>query len=79
MACLSAKAPHAFYLREFITNFKIYERAYHASKFSGEMKNLNSVDFQDKCIKAYKFKRNFSAQKLSEHQILQIYSVARSK
>ena len=29
-------ALHAVYVREFITNFKIYERAYHASKFSGK-------------------------------------------
>ena len=34
---------------------------YHGLKFSGKMKNLNSVDFQGECIKAYKFKRNFSA------------------
>lgn len=44
------------------SNFKIYYQAYHGSKFSGKMKNLNSVDFQGECIKAHKFKRNFSAQ-----------------
>ena len=43
--------------------------AYHGSKFSGKMKNLNSVDFQGECIKAHKFKRNFSA-KISGTKIL---------
>ncbi|ERJ30720.1 hypothetical protein UNSWCS_1212 [Campylobacter concisus UNSWCS] len=38
--------------------------AYHGSKFSGKMKNLNSVDFQGECIKAHKFKRNSSAQNI---------------
>gem|GEM_PF-3564624 len=33
------------------------------------MKNLNSVDFQGECIKAHKFKRNFSA-KISGTKIL---------
>ena len=33
------------------------------------MKNLNSVDFQGECIKAYEFKRNSSARKLSGTKI----------
>ena len=51
------------------SNFKIYYQAYHGYKFSGKMKNLNSVDFQGECIKAYEFKRNSSARKLSGTKI----------
>ena len=67
VACVSAKALHAVYDKKTQANFKIYYQAYHASKFSGKMKNLNSVDFQGDCIKAHKFKRNFSAQNI-RHQ-----------
>ena len=32
-----ADALHAVYSKKASSNFKIYERAYHASKFSGEL------------------------------------------
>ena len=67
---LQCFALHAFYDKETQANFKIYYQAYHGSKFSGKIKNLNSVYFQGEYIKAHKFKRNFSARKLSGTKIL---------
>ena len=65
-----ATTKNLIFTKKVQSNFKIYYQAYHGSKFSGKIKNLNSVDFQDECIKAYKFKRNFSARKLSGTKIL---------
>ena len=64
-----ATTKNLIFTKKVQSNFKIYYQAYHGSKFSGKIKNLNSVDFQDECIKAYKFKRNFSARKLSGTKI----------
>ena len=57
-----ATTKNLIFTKKVQANFKIYYQAYHGSKFSGKMKNLNSVNFQGDCIKAHKFKRNFSAQ-----------------
>jgi len=61
VACVSAKALHA--VKKLVQILKL-DPAYHGSKFSGKIKNLNSVDFQGECVKAHKFKRNFSAQNI---------------
>ena len=64
-----APTKNLIFTKKVQANFKIYYQAYHGSKFSGKMKNLNSVNFQGDCIKAHKFKRNFSA-KISGTKIL---------
>ena len=61
VACVSAIALHA--VKKLVQILKL-DPAYHGSKFSDKMQNLNSVDFQGDCIKAHKFKRNFSAQNI---------------
>jgi len=64
-----ATTKNLIFTKKVQSNFKIYYQAHHGSKFSGKMKNLNSVDFQGEYIKARKFKRNFSARKLSGTKI----------
>ena len=64
-----ATTKNLIFTKKVQSNFKIYYQAYHGSKFSGKMKNLNLVDFQGEYIKAHKFKRNFSARKLSGTKI----------
>ena len=77
-----ATTKNLIFTKKVQSNFKIYYQAYHGSKFSGKMKNLNSVDFQGEYIKAYKFKRNFSARKLSGtkiHKFTQLQDLSNSQ